>query len=81
MFCAVVKVLTCVIGRTCSSVDGSGKCVHNLYLLHLVYITVICNGRIFTNVSAYKLFGVVLNCILQLGVVCILFRFMMAALS
>ena len=81
MFCAVVKVLTSVMGRTCSSVDGSGKCVHNLYSLHLVYITVVCYGRIFTNMSAYKLFGIVLNCILQLGVVCILFCLMMAASS
>lgn len=81
MFCAVVKVLTSVMGRMCSSVDGSGKCVHNLYLLHLVYMTVICYSCIFTNMSAYKLFGIVLNCILQLGVVCILFHFMMAASS
>jgi hypothetical protein len=44
MFCAVVKVVTSVIGRTCGSVDGSGKCVHNLYSLHLVYVTVICYG-------------------------------------
>jgi hypothetical protein len=77
----VVKVLSSVMGRTCSSVGGSGKCVHNLCLLHFVYIRVICYGHIVTNISAYKLFGIVLNCILQLGVVCILFHFVMTALT
>jgi len=81
MFCVVVKVLTSMMGRTCSSVDGSGKCVHSLYSLQLVYITVICYGHIFTNMCDYKLFGVVLNYILQVGVVCILFHFMMVASS
>lgn len=59
MFCAVGKILTSMMGRTCSSVDGSGKCVHSLFSLHLVYITVISYGRIFTNMCDYKLFGVV----------------------
>jgi len=81
MVCAVVKVLTSVMGRTCSSVDESGKCVHSLYSFHLVYITVICYGRIFTNMCDYKLLGIVLNYILQLGVVCILFHFMMVVSS
>jgi hypothetical protein len=81
MFCAVVKILTSMMGRTRSSVDGSGKCVHSLFSLHFVYITVICYGRIFTKVCDYKLFGVVLNYILQLGLVCILFHFMMVASS
>jgi hypothetical protein len=81
VFCAVVKVLTSLMGRTSSSLGGSGKCVHNFCLLHLVYITVMCYRHIVTNISVYKLFGVVLNCMLQLGVVCILFHFMMAAPS
>jgi hypothetical protein len=38
MFCAVVKVLTSRMGRTCSSVDGSRECVHSFYLLHRVYV-------------------------------------------
>jgi hypothetical protein len=64
MFCAAVKVLTYVMGRTCSSVDGSGKYVHSLYLLHHIYITAICYGLVFTNMGAYELFVTVLNYVL-----------------
>jgi len=53
MFCAVVKTLTSMMGRTCSSVGGSGTCVHNLCLLHLVYIRVICYGHIVTNMCLW----------------------------
>jgi hypothetical protein len=60
--------------------EGGNVCTF-FYLLHLVYITVTCYGCSFTNMSAYKLFCVVLNHILQLGVVCVLFNFVMAASS